>query len=307
LDLPYRLPDYQSLKPLTITQPLRGAHEFYVYFPGGFWQLVFDFDDLNQDQGQDPLVIRVTSSGENIISQRREDNNPYPTNGKNESGQLKFGGDNLTAGVYKVEIKASDDIVIKKIQSSSNKLAFINKLWPVSGSGELNLFTDTPYIQVKTFNPASLGKVYFAGQPFNLTRTYELFDSQVLGAGGRKEIKLTQDDVILEGNGVFSLSADSLFNPGVRKIDRHFSPDNQVKYIIADYAFPLREEEVKQATAKFNLQEVHRENGKYTFLISVPGLKLIPGQDKSQVSDYLEIKEIKLKLRGTTLWQKIFR
>lgn len=82
------------------------------------------------------------------------------------------------------------------------------------------------------------------------------------------------------------------------------------------YLAPRTEGDWKVAEAEFDLKRAYREFYKYSFLISVPGLKDDPsaawinsGQAGSgQVpDDYLEIKEIKIDFFGTTLLDKIKR
>ena len=302
LPLNYHLPAGQPLSPLTINQPLRGAHQFYVYFNGP-WTLNFDLADLNLDQAADPITVNVSFNNQVIASQTLPDENQAPTGGQPENRAMALKR-NSPAGVYKVDLKVSDDIVINKIESSSNKLSFINKIWPVSGKGNLILFTDVNNLQAQTSSPASLQTINFAGRPSALSETYKQFDFSApegtSAAGAVKEIRLAKDDVVLAGNGVFSFSPDSLFDPDFPKIDRYFSPAAGAKYIIADYQTPIIKDGLKTAQVKFNLSDAYRENGKYTFLISVPGLEVSAGAD-----NYLEIKEIKIKLAGKTLGEKI--
>lgn len=298
LDLEYHLPDYVDVQPVVISQPLRGAHQFYVYFKKEPWRLSFDFVDLNLDKGQDPITVNVFRGNKLVASKSLGDNNPTPDNGRSENKNLTLSGIAETAGVYKVEIKASDDIIIAKTISSSDKLAFINHVWPVSGPGNLTLFTDVPNLQVMTLNPASLGKIDFGGQKFSVDKTDEQFVFSALG--GTKALTIKKDDLVLEGNGLFSFSANSLFNPSVKKIDRFFADSGSVRYVLADYERPIESDGIKTSSAVFSLKNISRENGKYTFLISVPGLNGKDSQGK------LEITEIKIDLQGKTLWQKIF-
>lgn len=316
----YRWPDYQAIFPLVINQPLRGAHQFYVYFNGS-WRLGFNFVDLNQDKAADPITINVrsvddkgtTQSSTNdrvIASQSLTDENAALASGQTENKEIVLRGDAAPSGVYKIEVKVSDDIVIAKINSSSDKLSFINKVWPVSGGGNLTLLTDAADLQAQTFSPGSLQTINFGGRDFVLDKTYEPFDFSPdaetdIGTGNGmkteiKEIKLEKDDVILAGNGVFSFSRASLFNPDFKKINRFFAPGDEVKYIVADYARPFVDDGLKTARVEFDLNGAYREDGKYTFLISVPGLKTSDGRD-----DYLEIEEIEVELEGKTLWGKV--
>ena len=144
----------------------------------------------------------------------------------------------------------------------------------------------------------------FAGKDFILDEPYKQFDLIVDNPQSAKEIKLNKDDVILENNGVFSFSKSSLFNPDPHKIDRFFKIDDNIKYIIADYEAPLDyvENGFKTKTISFNTKTAYRENSKYNFMISIPGLN-----SSASSSDYLEIKEIRLDFSGRTLWQKLFK
>lgn len=297
LDSEFRLPDYASPVPIVISQPLRGAHQFYVYFKASSWRLAFDFVDLNLDKEQDPITVTVYSGGDVIAAKTLADNNPAPDNGQSENKGLTLSGQKA-AGLYRVEIKVSDDIVMSKLNSSSDKISFINKIWPVSGSGRLSLFTDASYLGVSTVNPASLGKISFGGDSFALDKTYKQFSFQA--GSGINKIILDKDDLVLENSGVFAFSSASLINPGTHKIDRYFSPADNIKYIVADYERPLQEDGIKAARATLNLKGAVNEKNRYVFLISIPGLDGVAGAE-----NYLDIQEIQIKLTGKTIFEKI--
>lgn len=295
----YQPSDYTPLKSLVIDQPLRGTHQFYLYLSREPWRLSFNFIDLNQDKAQDPITVSVTSGDKLITEKTLTDNNLTPESGKTEEKGLTLTGQDQPAGVYKVYVKISSDVVIAKIDSSSDKLSFINKVWPVSSAGGLTLLSDATYLQVHTLNPASLGVIKFGEQEFSLDKTDKQFVFSA--AKGIKEIKLKKDDIVLESNGVFAFSRTSLFNPDFKKVDLYFSEQSGgIKYIIAGYRLPLFNDGLKTATAHFSLAGASREKGKYTFLISVPGLN---GQTNS--ADYVALEEINLDLQGKTWWQKI--
>ncbi len=295
----YSLPNNVLLRPLTITQPLRGAHQFYLYLRDKPWYLDLEFAYLRQDSKPDPITVNIWFNHQIVWTKTILDTNfKTPRTGKLETKSLHFSALSQPAGVYKVEIKISPDVVIKKIESSSNKLAIIHKIWPVSGTGNLNLFTDAKHLRVQSSNPASLGKIIFGGRSFNFNKTYQAFN--YLSPLNDSRIKLKKDDIILEDNGVFSFSPSSLFNPGLKQVDRYFSPGRQVKYIIARYRAPQEKSGLKTATAQFNLVGAPRVAGHYTFVISIPGLS-----NKKGVLKYLEIKKINVSLQGKTLWQRL--
>lgn len=311
LNTDYQISNYQPARPLVINTPLRGALQFYVYLNNEPLRLDFELVDLNQAKDPDPVTVILYSADKIIASENLADSKQLDTSGKIRSGKLSLHKNNLPIGVYKVELKASDDIVVKKITSSLDHLSFINKIWPVTTAKPLTLYTDANYLQVKAYDPASLQTIKFGGQDFAVTEAYEQFTFETSANSAVKEIKLNRDDLILETNGVFSFASSSLFNPNLKKIDRYFSADTDARYIVAGYEPPrsfrvsdraLSDQEFKVASVKFDLKTAYRENGRYNFMISVPGLKV---DDNSR--NYLEIKEIKLELKGRTLWQKIFQ
>ena len=301
LDTDYHLTNYQTGMSLTIDSPLRGAQQFFLYLNDEPLRVSFDFVDLNQNKDSDPITVILSAGAKTIQSQTLTDDTLPTTDGRLETKSLFLEEKELTRGVYKVEIKANEDIVIKKIVSSVNKLAFINKLWPVSANGSLTFYTDANYLQVKALNPASFQTIKFGSENFAVTEIDNQFTFKSNSGALIKEIKLAKDDLILENNGVFAFSPESLFNPLLEKLDRYFTPNGGTQYLIANYQSPRGDEKLKTATAEFNLRGAYREKGKYSFMISLPGLTADNGVD-----DYLEIKEITIKLKGRTLWQKIF-
>jgi hypothetical protein len=302
----YSLANFKATSPISINQPLRGAHQFYVYFNGGSWRLNFNFVDLNQDVASDPIQVILSSNSSVVASQSLSDDNLKPT-GTEEGRSLNLSGEKLVPGVYKVEVRTSDDIIIKDITSSAAKLAFINRIWPVSApNGLIKIWTDGSYLQAQTTNPASLGPIAFGSSQVSLVAAYQQYSSSVLSDSTVREIQLKYDDIVLDNDGMFALSPDHFFNPGVKKIDRNFQVRDNIKYVVADYSEPTSLGEYRLASATFDLRDAWRENGRYTFLFSIPGLALDESQTTTSTEAYLEIKEIVIKLQGKTLWQKIF-
>lgn len=300
-------PDYnfqfKGLKdslPTRLDVPLRGAHTLFFYINNEPLRLELKFLDLNQDKTADPLAIILSKDGEVIERVSLADENLNPVGGQEENKSLVLEEKNLSPGLYKVEIKITDDTVIKSIQSSLDRFVFVGKVWPVSVSGALNIYTDASQLQVKAFAPASVQSLVFGGVAFAITEPYKQFNFQTTNTAAIKEIKLTKDDVILEASGIFSFSKNNFFNPLLPKVDRFFKLNEGLKYILADYQAPIAKNEATSATAELNLIGVYREKGKYNFMLSIPGLKNDDGAD-----DYLEISEIKMEFSGRTLWQKL--
>lgn len=294
----FRLPSYAAPGPLELNQHLRGAHQFYVYFPAGSWRLALEFADLNLDRAADPIVVTAYRQGQEAAREELPDANLEPDSGRVEERGVVLAGTEASGSIYRIDLKVSDDIVLSGLRSSSAMLAFINRIWLVTPGGEQRLYTDARHLQASTLNPASLGSISFGGQEYALAET---FRPHVLSSsgGGLREVVLPQGDIQLEGNGVFSFAADSLINPAVKRVDRFFEPGDEIRYLIASYAGITQSEGLTTAQASLDVRGAHRERGRYIFLISIPGLAGGPAAES-----YLDIKEIRFELEGKTLWQK---
>jgi len=292
----YSFPDYLELKSLVISQPLLGPHQFYVYFKAGAWRLTFDFN--KEDRWlNNSITVNLSAAGELVQSKSWSSANQI-NNQENKTRQLIISGQAERAGWYKGEVKIDSDIIISKITSSSHKFSFINRVWPTATATDLKIFTDAPYLQISTLNPASLGEIKVAGENKIIDKTYQPFVFKI--NNGLSEIDLKKGDLLLENSGVFSFGSDSIINPGLKKVDRFFEPHDQTKYIIANYQMPLAEKGIKTVSAEFSLQGVSRDQGRYDFLISIPGL-----DGRASSSQYLEIQEIKADFSGKNLFTKL--
>jgi len=284
-----------------ISIPLKGNHVLWLYLNDGYWQFQASFVASLEETRNDPLKLILTKDQE-IIKEVVLEGEAVDWQAQ-DLNELSLDG-NFSAGLYKLEIKISDDVVIKNIYSSSGLMVFAHKFWPVSYNEKLKVFTDASYLQVKVLDPANLQDISFAGQNFAVTSPYEQFEFKVQG-DNLKEIIIEKDDLILENNSIFSLTAEDYFNPLIKKVDRHFSLDSDLNYIIFDYKTPqsdVRDQQLNIASAEFRTKGSYREKGKYNFMLSIPGLKTENGED-----DYLAIKEIKIEFTGRSLWQKIFK
>jgi hypothetical protein len=297
---PFRLANYRRSLPVVLNKTLRGAHQFYTYLENEKLHLEFDFIDLNISSKASPIEVILSADGNVIASQKLIDENLPSTSLQKKEKHLILEKSDLPSGVYKVEVKISDDILIKKISSSLNRLVFINKIRLDVNSSPLIFYTDSNYLQVKAFNPASRQTIEFGNEIFNLSDAYRQIDFETSSSLPVKEIKLNKGEIVLENNGIFSWQNDNLFNPSFKKIDRFFSVSEQPLYIVSRYQKPLEKEGVTTATAELNLKSAYREKGQYSFMISVPGLKA-----EDEIYDNLEIYTIKIEFEGRTLWQKL--
>ncbi len=295
--LPTTIPPF---KPIDI--PLQGTHQFYFMITASHEvDFAFDFTDLNLNKDTDSIVLSVYKNENKIYSKVIKDDFGGESSGKirNFLSSFSLTNDKLTAGLYKLEIKAGDDIVIKKITKAPSALNIIGRVRPVATSDKtISFWTDSSFIKLTTNNPASRQLISFGNQNFNLSEAYKQFEF-FNNTPGLKEVKLNHDDVVLENDGVFSFAPGDFFNPEFKSLDRHFVFSDQTEYVLTKYQAPQSStENFKQASVTLNTKEAYREQGRYGFIISIPGLSLVN-------SGNIEIKEIKVEFSGRNLWDKI--
>lgn len=303
----YLIKDYKKTKDNTIIDhSLRGAYQFYTYIDKEDLDIVFYFTDLNKNKDPDDVGIKLYSDNKLLKDFKLNDDGNKSDNAQ-ESAFEEFGLKipDLNPGVYKIEIKANDDIVTKKINSKQDKLAFVNGLrLNDAGKVDFTLFTDSKKIQAKTIYPGLLQTIKIADSELKLSETYKQFEVIVKKASSLdrvSKISLKNDGIFLNGDGVFSFSQEALLNPGIKKVDSNIDIQNDgIEYILAKYQTPVIKDDWKEANISLDLRGAYREKGKYSFLISVPDLKIDDNLD-----DGLIIKEIKIDLTGWSIISKI--
>jgi hypothetical protein len=292
--------DYaSSTEDLVIDYPLRGAYQFYTYVNTETLDFEFIFSDLNQNQDNDKIELILSYDGE-ILDLRSLDDEGKENNKVEERGEIDLKIPNLPSGLYKIELKVSNDIVTKKITSKQNKLSFINKIELLRDNGVyIKMYTDSRSIQATTMYPDRLQSIQVGSSSLELAETYRQY--QIFAQDNISEVVLEKDGIILSGNGVWAFNEKSLFNPNFKKVDKDLDIIN-TDYILASYEVPVKEGDWQRGEQTFDLRQAYRENGAYQFVISIPGLRA-----DDEFEDWVEIGEIKVDLKGKGLWEKIFR
>jgi len=289
----------------SINYGFRGSYQFYTYIKNEDLDYVFDFVDLNINKDNDPVDIKVYSADGLIRTEHVADD--LVASSERQS-RLKIS--DLDEGVYRLSFIANDDIVTKNITTAQSQFALINRVWLAEGNQKnLTLYTNSRLVSAQTINPASKSKVKVGGQTLDLSETYQQFSlktssqsaSPKLQPGEPIKVELTKDDIIISGDGVFSLNEDSLLDPRFKDVNANIDINQEkINYILTNYQAPSKSDEWQSATAEFDLTKAYQENGKYQFLISIPGLKA-----EDSAAGALIIKEIRVDLSGTSLKQKL--
>lgn len=310
-----KIDNYQvSDKIASISPVLRGAYQFYVYLGDEDLNFTFFFKDINQNydlRGDDIKIIITDTNGQEIISKDIADDGVIIDSGQETIHEpASFVVKDLPVGMYKIEVRANDDIISNKILSLQTEIFFINKLWLVDNSVEsLDLYTNADNLRATAFGARGQQRVLFANQYLDVSAPFEQFYAKA-SANVSKDyyrINVLPDNIILENNGLFSFSDRLFLNPDFPKIDGDWRDDGQTNFILSDYQAPQEEDGLKTAVLEFNLKDAYREDKKYNFILSVPGLYAV-NKNKAYLNEdlaYLEIQEISIELSGKSLFTKV--
>jgi len=304
LNKKFVLPDYSATtSDQVLNTDLLGDYQFFTYIKNEELNFNLTFRDRNRNKDKDPVDINLYFRDELVDSWHLEDDGVSRDTGNfSEPKSVKLRVPDLEEGVYKIEVKANDDIVTERIKTSQQKLSFLNKIRLADTvEGEQNIYTTGEEISAKVFDPAHLQTVPVKRgdklDQLNINETYKRFS---LNRDICSPCRLSPETggISLFSNGVFSFDKGSLIDPSTTQVTPGFDPEKRdIKYILARYNPPKREGKYKKATAEFDLTRGYKENNKYKFMISVPGLKAEDG-----IKDSIKIKKIKVKLQGRSLW-----
>lgn len=262
-----------------INKVLQGAHEFYTYIKDEELNFAFDFEDTNSDQ-QDDIIITLFKGTEKVNEVKITDDF---SSGIKEAALLEK---NLKEGAYKIEIKASENILIKQIRTRQRYLTFIDKINLAPGQNSTTVYTNGNRLSFQTTHIEGLQAITVDGQPTELKEVHEQYIKEY--KDGIKQIYIPKNDIKVATDGLFVFDPIEYFNPEVTNYSSVIDMDKRgIQYIIAQYHSPLIEKGWKQGVAEFDLSWIKPVDRKYKFIISAPGL--------SQNNNILKLSNIKLE------------
>ena len=267
-----------------------GNFQFFTYIQNEDLNFKFYVQDLNKNKDSDDININLYYQNKLISTAKLDDDGNSSDNGVISNERVvQMNASDLPIGVYKIEMRVNDDIVINSIKTSQQKISFLDKIRLTKKSKLKNIYTNTNQINIKVINPASLQKVKFEDSNIDVNETYKQFSLKIDSDKVIKEIILDKNDIIIGGRGMFSFNKNSFLNPRVNKVDKNLDVEKRkIDYVLTKYNPHINDIEWIKSDTHFELNLAYSENNKYKFIISIPDLKAEDGGD-----DFLVIKEIK--------------
>ena len=280
LSPPYRLVDYRaSGTEQTINVSLRGSHEFYTYVKNEKLNFIFSFMDMNRQVGEDVVVLAVINEdGQPVAEVRAQDDGDTSSNNKGSvQRELTLAADNLPEGVYKIQMKADDDIFFRTIKTAQQKITFLNQVWLADevgyrdGGGNMQLWTEGKDLKMVTRHAAGVQTVVVGSGTVAITQPFWEYN-YAPPESGLINISLSQrEDLLIKTNGHFAFSKAQYFNPDPVRLVADTDLDRlEVNYIIANYTPPQEQGNWLVAGVDFDMAGAAFEDETWKFVFSLP-------------------------------------
>ena len=302
------IPDYiKSDQRTIIDRNLRGSHTIYTYLRDEDLNFSFDKFDLNRYAGPDILKVEIIKqvNGEKIYSAELPDDGIEGITGSFQPDQdLSIKIPNLEEGVYRIELKGNDDIVISEIITTQHLLVFSGNLFLIDneeyfndftpGSKPTNLVTNATIITFKTSHPSGLQKISVDSQFLEINELNRNFkyqnDSGIIG------INTPKNDLSIYFDGFIAFAENQYFNPFPDNIIgiKNNTDINSLDYLITEYSPPNNENGWLVKSNTFDLSQLSKDkNDNIRFRLSAPGL--------NETGSVIKVSKIKITYQKPTV------
>ncbi|MBI2473087.1 hypothetical protein HYV70_00840 [Candidatus Uhrbacteria bacterium] len=287
---PFRLPSYQSTnKKQMIDVSLRGHHEFKTYIKNETLLFRVSFMDMNRDEGEDVTRLTVfNESGQPVAEARAADDGNASQDAHVVDGlrTIDLRTDGLPEGVYKVVMDAPRDIFFRKVETSQQKMVFLNTLfigdeigYREPGQGA-TFYTQSQRLRFQTRHAEGVQTVLAGDASVTIAQPYEWYTLSLDGQGVRS-VTLPAGDVEIVTEGGVSFSKEQFFEPDPPSLNAYASLDQMgVDYVLARYTSPHKEGEWLVANVEFPVSLLYTDNQTWKFSFSTPGIEELDARFK---------------------------
>ncbi|HBR80109.1 MAG: hypothetical protein UX09_C0002G0021 [Candidatus Uhrbacteria bacterium GW2011_GWE2_45_35] len=308
---PYRLSGYTPTSIQTVLNvSLRGSHEFYTYIKNEDLNFVFAFMDMNRLVGEDTVtLIAIDETGKSVAEIRAQDDG----NTLNDSKalglrQLTLKATALPEGVYKIQMKASEDIFFRSIATTQQKITFLNQIWLADqvGFSEQNRTTDFvtegKNLKLATRHASGAQTITIGRGSVAILEPYIEYEYAPPEAGLVKVNVPKSEDLLISSDGHLAFSQAQYFNPDPVRLTAESDLDRlNVNYLIAKYIPPVQDGEWLLARVKFATSNVSFEDKTWKFVLSLP---TITQPDRQFFLNSVTMKFTRPKTTWNEVWGK---
>lgn len=276
----YREPSYVPLgRAQTFHVSLRGSHEYLTYIKNEPFSLTLTYHDINRTFGEDNGFVRVVNeAGETMREVAIVDDGNSSQDQRYALQTLTIEGRDWSEGVYRVILSGTSDVMWRTIVTTQRYVTFKNRLFIGDDVGYLpedritDFLTNSASVTLETFHADSAQHVTIGSQQVLIPKSHEKH-SVMIADGGIVQGRTDAGDVKITGDGKFSLSRASFFDPDPRTLTVTTNLDDPaVRYLVASVPpVSVESDGWRRAATTFDLAALEQENGAYKFALSLPG------------------------------------
>ncbi|MFH1712187.1 MAG: hypothetical protein ABH846_03055 [Patescibacteria group bacterium] len=280
LTAPYRIADYQPFgSEQFFDVSLRGYHKYKTYIKDEDLVAELVYMDMNRTVGADEVALRVRDESDVVVfEQKFNDDSNTTSNQVSTTKTAIIHKTGLPEGVYTVELSGTSDIFWRSIKSPQRYLTFVNSLYIGDDVGHLaeprstQFYTNAKNLTFETFHADATQSLTLGSTEVAIPRSHEKIYYSVedvgviLGHSIRGDLKMV-------GDGKFSFSKESFFDPDPLKIGSFTDPElSGIDYLITTYQSPKQKGDWLVGSVRFNLDEVKIIDESTIFTLSAPGI-----------------------------------
>jgi hypothetical protein len=310
---PSRLPGYAPSNEIRTTAvSLRGSHEFYTYIKNENLNFNFLFSDMNRQVGEDWFDVVVINEGGQPVAEERayDDGNTTSDATASTPRTLTVSVPGLSEGVYKIQMKATEDIFIRSISTSQQKMSFLNQLWLADTVGYLaeaptvDFWTEGKNLKFSTRHATGAQTLTVGRGTVALAEPYLEYSYAPPEAGLLSVNVPATEDLFVRADGYFAFSPSQYFNPDPVRLTAETDLDRAgVSYIIAEYTPPESDGEWLTAKATFSTVNVPFVDQTWKLVISAP---TVAWSDRELLVNSIKIEFVRPATTSGELVKKIW-
>ena len=310
LTAPFRLPNYTaSTITQTIPVSLRGSVSIKTYVKNEPLSYVFSYTDMNRDSGSDPVTVYVTDeTGQPILSLGSDDDGNTSSNVRGSVLKtLTIKTAPLPEGVYKIDLHAGRDIFVRSIQTTQQKMVFLNGVYLGDESGYHDTFapvrfwTEAKRLSMQTRHAESVQTVKIGSQSLLILAPYKLTTTAIKDPG-LVSVYVTKGDVEVVTDAPVAFSPAQYFRPDPVRLLPHTDLDQlHVNYILARYTPPVVKDGWSVATVHLDARQLWLSNNRWKFTFSTPEIE--------ELKTSVDVKQIDLVMKRPPVswWNSVFQ
>ncbi|MBU0671186.1 hypothetical protein KKF29_03445, partial [Patescibacteria group bacterium] len=192
----------------TLDTKLIGTHEFNAYVEDEDLYVEFNFSDLNLKPDDDSIILKVSKGGNEVISEKIEDEDIQDFSKLIELSSLG-------TGLVKINIITSNDIQINNIKTKQQKFVAKTKVYPAEQENVL-LYSDSSDLNFRAWTTSGLQEITVGAYEIAVNKVLKLFTWRETENDKHRQLKeliLPKGGLEIIGDGYFAFQENIFFDP----------------------------------------------------------------------------------------------